>query len=69
MIKGVEVSSTYHPVDAPTQALWLPHVYVVNRRWLRASTGRNKPGRTPLELAGLVIDLEFLEEPLVRTEF
>jgi hypothetical protein len=69
MIKGVEVSSTYHPVDAPAQSTWLPHVYVVNRRWLRASTGRDKTRRAPVELAGLVIDLEFLEEPLMRVEF
>ncbi len=67
MIKVVEVSSTYHPVDAPAQALWSPDVYVVNRRWLRASTGRDKPARPPL--TGLEIDMEFLEEPLVSVEF
>lgn len=85
MIKALEVSSNYEAVRPPKNANWVTDVYVVQRRYLRATTGR--PGNPRMQTAPAVrvpeaqssnpgsgleifeVDFEFKPEPLSTIEF
>lgn len=68
MTDSPEATNTYRSVRASTNATWLPRVNLVYRRWLHISLGRPKPKQT-MPSADLIINLEFLDDPLARAEF